>query len=133
MSSSEASTSGWPERDLQLRLKVLVTPLSDFAILPTSSNSKEIRLEVYSPYTYTIEPFRTIQVRTDLQINLPVGVTGKVLSRPGDPAHFSVCVTTIPSNYKEAIEVTITNYSDHPIVINQGCKIARILPQTIEN
>ena len=41
----------------------------------------EYGIDLYSAYGYTIDPFRTIQVRTDLQITLPLGVTGKILAR----------------------------------------------------
>ena len=58
MSSPETSTSEWPWKDLRKSVRVVVTPLSDYAFTPTKSNTRNIGLELYSPYIYEIEPFR---------------------------------------------------------------------------
>ena len=128
MSSSETSTSEWPWKDLRKSVRVVVTPLSDYAFTPTKSNTCNIGLELYSPYVYEIEPFRTIEICTDLLIKLPTGVTRKILAR-GEGSLFHVVADSIPSNFEKVVEISVKNSIDKRVSIPRGCKIARIIPQ----
>ena len=121
----------WPDRDLQVLLKVPVTPVSEFAIAPTRSTSDDVGIELYSAFMYCVKPFQTTQIRTDVQICLPNGVTGKVMPKAGNPITLTISPTVIPSQYKEPVEVTVTNASDQPFVISRGFKVARLRLQTL--
>ena len=129
MSSSETSPSEWPWKDLRKSVRVVVTPLSDYAFTPTKSNTCNIGLGLYSPYVYEIEPFRTIQICTDLLVKLPTGVTGKILAR-GEGSLFHVVADSIPSNFEKVVEISVKNPIDKRVSIPRACKIARIIPQT---
>lgn len=129
MTTSGTSPIEWPWRDLRRTVKVIVTPLSEYAIVPTKSDTGDIGLEIYSPYSYTVDAFRTIQIRTDLLIKFPSGVTGRILPKSEvSPLH--VIAETMPSNYEDVVEITIKNTIDKALSVQRGCKIARIVPQT---
>ena len=88
-------------------------------------------LEISSPYCFTVEPFRTVQVRTDLLIKLPAGVTGRIheLPRPGSIPLY-VQQETIPSNFGSAVEISVKNTIDKKVTVERGCKLARMVPTT---
>ena len=109
-------------------MRMVVTPLLDYAFMPTKSNTCNIGLELYSPYVYEIEPFRTIQICMDLLIKLPTGVTRKILAR-GEGSLFHVVADSIPSNFEKVVEISVKNPIDKKVSIPRGCKIARIIPQ----
>ena len=129
MSTSKSSSTDWPWRDLKKIAKVIITPLSEYALAPTKSNTSDLGLELYSPYTYTVDHFRTIQIRLDLTIKLPVGVTGRILPYIESP-FIQVYAETIPSNFEEVIKISVKNTIDKKVNVNRGCKIARLVPQT---
>ena len=81
MSLPRADTTTWPNCDLQLFVNVQITALPEYAIEPTTPKNEDFGIEVYSAYTCTIERFSTIQVPTDLRIEFPAGVTGKIILR----------------------------------------------------
>ena len=104
--------------DLRRTVKVIITPLSEYAIKPTRSQTCNIGLKISSPYCFTVEPFWTVQARTDLLIKLPTGVTGRILElpKPGSiPLH--VQQESIPSNFGNAVEISVKNMIDKAVTI----------------
>ena len=131
MSTSENNPIEWPRRDLRRTVKVIITPLSEYAIIPMRCQTCNIGLEISSLYCFTVEPFRTVQAQTDLLIKLPTGVTGRILelSKPGSvPLH--VQQETIPSNFGNAVEISVKNTIDKAVTVERGCKLARMIPTT---
>ena len=77
-----------------------------------------IGLKISSPYCFTVEPFRTVQAWTDLLIKLSTGVTGRILElpKPGSvPLH--VQQETIPSNFGNAVEISVKNMIDKAVMV----------------
>ena len=131
MTTAEAGSIEWPWRDLRKTVEVIVIPLSEYALIPTKSETSDVGLEICSPYSYTVEPFRTIQVRMDLLIKFPTGVTGKILELPvagSLPLH--VQQETIPSNFEDVVEISVKNTIGKRVPIQRGCKLVRMVPTT---
>ena len=78
MSTSEASALEWPKQDLRKTARVIITPLTDRAIIPNVSEGSEIGMEICNPYSFMVDRFWTIQVRMELLIKLPTGIIGKI-------------------------------------------------------
>ena len=118
ISTSENNPIEWSWQDLRRTVKVIIMPLSEYAIIPTSSQTCNIGLEISSPYCFTVEPFQTVQAQMDLLIKLPTGITGRILELPKPrsiPLH--VQQETIPSNFGNAVEISVKNMIDKAVTI----------------
>ena len=80
MSTSEASVLEWPQRDLRKTARVIITPLTDCAIIPNVSEGSDIGMEICNSYSFMVDPFWMIQVRMEILIKLPTGIIGRILS-----------------------------------------------------
>ena len=133
MSIPRADTTTWPNRDLQFFVNVQITALSEYAIEPTTPKNEDFGMEVYSVYTCTIERFSTIQVPTDLRIEFPAGVTGKIIPRIPPQSHYphsQVNPGVIPSQHQDTVSVSVSNWSEDRLVVQRGWLMGKILPQT---
>ena len=133
MSIPRADMTTWPNRDLQFFVNVQITALSEYAIEPTTPKNEEFGIEVYSAYTCTIERFSTIQVPTDLRIEFPAGVTGKIIPRippQSQYPHPQVNPGVIPSQHQDTVSVSVSNWSEDRLVVQRRWLMGKILPQT---
>ena len=119
----------WPARDLRRITKVVVTPLSANACIPTVSEDSDIELQIRNPFSFTVEPFRTMQIHLDLLMRLPTGVTRKILTGP-ECSPLCIIPQTIPSHYEDIVELSIQNTTDRRVSVSKGRKLAKMVLMT---
>jgi len=87
--------------------------------------------DIRSSENVTIHPNKTVVVRTNLIVDLPVDYFLEVRSRSGLAAKHSVFVLnspgTIDADYKDEIKIILHNAGDSPFEIQKGDRIAQVL------
>jgi dUTP pyrophosphatase len=107
--------------------------LTDKALKPIRATSKSAGLDLRSPRRYFIPPYGTVLVMTDLAMKIPDGYYGRLASRSGLAAEFSLSVGAgvIDSDYTGNIGVLIFNHSGEPYIIRTGDKVAQLICEKI--
>ena len=129
----EKTTQTEDSRAVVDAIPVACTKLTKWSFSPRLSYSAgypDGGIDILSPYSYRMAPFETIVVLSDLTIELPEGVYGRVLAKEGTPFYMSVDIlpTLIPPRYRHNVTVALFNHSCLEVVIERGEHIARLLP-----
>ena len=107
--------------------------LSDRAKIPTKGSAEAAGYDLYAANdsVITIKPHETVEVPTDLAIELPQGTFGGIFARSGlatksglRPAN---CVGVVDSDYRGNVTVALHNDSNDARTIGIGERIAQLV------
>lgn len=89
----------------------------------------DLHAVIDDPFGVTIEPGRTVNFRTGLKVDLPVGYRLDVLGRSGHWFKHNLrlgnCTGKIDSDYRSEIMVSLHNEGTEPYTVKPGERIAQ--------
>ena len=114
---------------LFMRYSLRVAKISTDAILPTKSTLGSVAFDLYSPKDYVISGLDKCTIPTDLQIALPVGTAGMIMSCSGLAFKHNIVAFSglIDGDYRGNLSVLLFNDGDFSYRINKGDRIAQLL------
>ena len=108
---------------------LLVSKLSDIAIIPKRGSLYAAGLDLYTPTAGIVEPGQRLLVKLDIAIELPQGTFGHILPRSGlalkNGIHIGAGV--IDEDYRGNVGVLLFNLGEEPYVFNVGDRIAQLV------
>ena len=108
---------------------LVVSKLSDSAIIPKRGSEYAAGLDLYSPTCGIIESGKRLLVKLDIVIELPCGTFGHILPRSGLALKNGIHVGAgvIDEDYRGNVGVLLFNLSDELYVFNAGDRIAQLV------
>lgn len=111
---------------------IKVKKLSENAILPVKAKEGDSGYDICSSVYLKVPVNVTVKVKTDLSFEAPEGFELQVRPRSGlSSKGLVVHLGTVDNNYRGEVQVIFTNKSTQPYLINQGDRIAQIVPVAI--
>jgi dUTP pyrophosphatase len=108
---------------------LIVSKLSDIAIIPKRGSLYAAGLDLYTPTAGIVEPGQRLLVKLDIAIELPQGTFGHILPRSGlalkNGIHIGAGV--IDEDYRGNVGVLLFNLGEEPYVFNVGDRIAQLV------
>ena len=106
--------------------------LTENALPPTRESSGAAGLDL-SAYGVLVPASGNGLVKTDLAIQLPPGCYGRIAPRSGLALrhHIDVGGDVIDENYRGNLGVILFNYSDRPLQIRRGDRVAQLICEKI--
>ena len=108
---------------------LIVSKLSDIAIIPRCGSLYAAGLDLYTPTAGIVEPGQRLLVKLDIAIELPQGTFGHILPRSGlalkNGIHIGAGV--IDEDYRGNVGVLLFNLGEEPYVFNVGDRIAQLV------
>ena len=114
--------------------KLYVRKITCFATVPTKGSPDSAGYDLYSAYDYIIEPWRRTTVQTDLQIVVPNGTYGRIVSRSGLCVRYGLHVGAgvIDPDYRGNVGVVLFNFGNQSYNIKKGERIAQLVCEKIK-
>ena len=112
---------------------IKVKLLTSNARLPTKGSPYSAGWDIYSPIDYSIPPFTTQIIPSNIAIECPNGTYARIASRSGLTAKHGINVRAgvIDADYRGDIGIILHNDSNSPFHIQKGDKIAQIIIEKI--
>ena len=108
---------------------LIVSKLSDIAIIPKRGSLYAAGLDLYTPTAGIVEPGQRLLVKLDIAIELPQGTFGHILPRSGlalkNGIHIGAGI--IDEDYRGNVGVLLFNLGEEPYVFNVGDRIAQLV------
>ena len=108
---------------------LVVSKLSDTAIVPKHGSAYAAGLDLYTPTGGIVESGQRLLVKLDIAIELPQGTFGHILPRSGlalkNGIHIGAGV--IDEDYRGNVGVLLFNLGEEPYVFNVGDRIAQLV------
>ena len=88
---------------------------------------------MYSAYEYTVPPYGSTTIFTDLQIKLPEGCYGRVAPRSGISREYNLGVGggVIDRDYRGNVGVLLFNHGPQPFEVFRGSRIAQLICERV--
>ncbi len=108
---------------------IMVKRFTSTAKLPEKAYSFDAGWDLFSDEEIEIAPHSTHAVSTGIAIQLPDGFFGKIFDRSGNALKrgYHVLAGVIDNGYRGEVKVVLLNYTDRPIFIKKGDKIAQFV------
>lgn len=89
--------------------------------------------DLYAPYAYTVAPYSKVLIKTDLQIQVPLGTYGRIAPRSGLALHHHIDVAggVIDHDYRGNVCVILFNHGSKHFYIKPGNRIAQLICEKI--
>lgn len=116
-----------------MRVEVKIKKLSPDAVIPTKGTVDSAGADLYAlcDGEITIEPGKTVMVRTGLAMELPRDTVGLIYARSGIASKRGLApankVGVIDNDYRGEIMVALHNHSKEPQTIANGERIAQLV------
>ena len=112
-----------------LRYSLRVVKLSQSGFFPTKATTESAAFDIYSPKDYDILPKDKCKIPTDIQIALPEGTAGRILSRSGLAFNHNIHAFhgTIDGDFRGNLSVLLFNHGTNTYSIKKGDRIAQLL------
>ena len=113
--------------------QVKIQRLHPDAKLPTYGSAAAAGADLYAllDAPITVEPGRTVLVRTGIALALPLGTVGLVFARSGLATKRGLApankVGVIDADYRGEVMVALHNHSDAPATVEIGERIAQLV------
>jgi dUTP pyrophosphatase len=108
---------------------LVVSKLSDTAIVPKRGSAYAAGLDLFTPTSGVVDPGKRLLVKLDIAIELPQGTFGHILPRSGlalkNGIHIGAGV--IDEDYRGNVGVLLFNLGEEPYVFNAGDRIAQLV------
>jgi dUTP pyrophosphatase len=113
-------------------MKIRIKKLDERAIIPTYGTEFSACADLYNlpENAVTIEPHKTVMLKTGLAVEIPEGYCGLVFARSGIASKRGLApankVGVIDSDYRGECMVALHNHSDEPKTVEGGERIAQL-------
>ncbi|XP_046741781.1 deoxyuridine 5'-triphosphate nucleotidohydrolase [Diprion similis] len=107
--------------------------LSDKAFAPMKGSSAAAGYDLRSAYEYVIPPNGKELIKTDLQVEVPIGTYGRVAPRSGLAwkHHIDVGAGVIDADYRGNVGVVLFNHSNTEFKVLPGDRVAQLICERI--
>ena len=97
--------------------------------LPEKAYGFDAGWDLFSDEDITIPPHATHAISTGIAIQLPDGFFGKIFDRSGNALRngYQVLAGVIDNGYRGEVKIVVLNYTDNPITIKKGDKVAQLV------
>ena len=108
---------------------VRVTLLSKFAIEPTKKDEMSPEILLFSPHYCYIRPGSGQGIKTDIALELPMGVYGRVISHPEAPLNAQAKLEgmVIEPGSRSNVQLFVFNVGPLPCVIKKGDLLGAVI------
>jgi dUTP pyrophosphatase len=115
-------------------MELKVSKLNQEAVLPNYSYEDDAGFDLYSIEDVVLEPFKRLQVKTGIAMQIPAGYVGLIWdkSRIAQKLGIKNLGGVIDSGYRGEIMVGVVNLSDETYSFNKGDKVAQMIIQKKE-
>ncbi len=117
------------DKNMVNNVDIKVKKLHDDAVLPTYGSEGAAGFDFYSIDDYSVDPGKTIIVKTGLAMAIPQGLYLAVVPRSGVSVKTGIRVAnspgTVDSDYRGEIGIIVDNISNDTIQIPKGYRIAQ--------
>jgi dUTP pyrophosphatase len=115
-------------------MELKVSKLNQEAVLPNYSYEDDAGFDLYSIEDVVLEPFKRLQVKTGIAMQIPAGYVGLIWdkSRISHKLGIKNLGGVIDSGYRGEIMVGVVNLSDETYSFNKGDKVAQMIIQKKE-
>lgn len=109
--------------------------LGEGAKIPFKKHLGDAGWDLYVSRDCDIQPFETVDVHTDIKINMPPYVYGRITGRSSTLRYHKLLVNEaiIDNGFTGELFVCVHNMSDKPFHVEKGTRLAQILFHTIED
>ena len=109
--------------------------LGEGAKTPTKAHIGDAGWDLYTSRDCTIYPGKTEDVHTDLRIDMPPYLYGRITGRSSSLRNHGLLVNEgiIDNGYTGELFVCVHNVGDKPFEVKKGMRLAQILFHTIED
>ncbi|HRZ85458.1 MAG TPA: dUTP diphosphatase [Candidatus Paceibacterota bacterium] len=106
-----------------------VMKLSKTAELPEYALECDVAFDIRSNESKELKPFEQEAIRTGIAIEIPKGYIGLIRDRAGIVTKLGVhaIAGTFDENYRKEVTIFLINFSDDPIFIERGMRIAQMI------
>lgn len=102
--------------------------IEDGALKPRRAYHDDAGLDLTLQEDAIIPPGKTVYLKTKLGMDLPPHMLALVVTRSGAPKKDVTIITTlIDSSYKDEISNLVSNFSDEPIHLKKGDRVAQVI------
>lgn len=108
--------------------------LSDRATRPYRSSERSAGFDLCSAYDYSVAPYETVCVKTDLQMVMPEGCYGRIAPRSklAHKHYIHIGGGVIDSDYRGNICIILFNFGTRAFTIEAGDSVAQLICEKIE-
>ncbi len=118
----------FPKANLKNKRKMIIERLTPTAFAPTKADHQRPLFNLYSAVGITINSGENADIKTGLKIYLPKNYIGLILDyQPNLKNNLIILKNRINCETNSEIIINLTNYSDQPLAIPAGQKIAQML------
>ncbi len=114
-----------------MNIEVKIKKLTDSAIIPTYGSEFSAGADLYSVEHATIQPHKTMLIKTGISLEIPQGFVGLIYARSGISVKRDLApankVGVIDSDYRGEILVALHNHGNDTQTISVGERIAQIV------
>ena len=114
-------------------MKINIKKLNENATVPTYGSEHAAGADLYACLDgdVTIEPGKTVMIKTGIAVEIPSGFAGFVFARSGISSKKDLApankVGVVDSDYRGEIMVALHNHGDKVQTVEQGERIAQIV------
>lgn len=110
-------------------LKSMKIVMEDGAYMPIRAHADDAGLDLRSPDSMVVEPFKSVVIDTGIRVEIPRGYYGKLESKSGLHINHDIvcCGGTIDSGYTGTIRVKLYNMGGNKYEIKAGDKIVQLI------
>lgn len=108
---------------------------NDHAKVPYKKHYGDAGWDLYTSRECIIMPSETKDVHTDIRINMPPFVYGRITGRSSTLRNYNLMVNEgiIDNGYTGELFVCVHNLGDKPFKVDKGMRLAQIIFHTIED
>jgi len=117
-----------------MSMKLLVKKLSEKATLPARGTAYAAGYDLFAAHTGVVPARGKALIKTDIAIQMPVGVYGRVAPRSGLAWKNSIDVGAgvIDQDYRGNVGVILFNLSDVDFAVAEGDRVAQLILERYE-
>ena len=113
-------------------MKVKIKKLSEGATVPTYGTEYSAGADLYNlkENAVTVEPHKTVLIKTGIAVEIPEGYCGLIFARSGLATKRGLApankVGVIDADYRGEVMVSLHNHTDEPQTVDGGERVAQL-------
>lgn len=113
-------------------MKVKIKKLSEGATVPTYGTEYSAGADLYNlkENAVTVEPHKTVLIKTGIAVEIPEGYCGLIFARSGLATKRGLApankVGVIDADYRGEVMVSLHNHTDEPQTVEGGERVAQL-------
>lgn len=107
--------------------------LSSDAFVPKRAHPTDSGLDVFTPYSFSINPGKSVLIPLGLRFKIPIGWDLTVYNKSGISVKKSLVkgAELIDSGYRNSVHINLFNLGDLEASFNKGDKIAQLVMREV--